>query len=140
MKLSTLKSARDYSARWVKDIPGLGDIELLVRPTGNPDYRRKMQAMFRALPPSKKTKGAIDPVEQDRITSACLNECSLQGWKNVEDDSGKTLEYSKELATEYLQYPGFRDGALIAASSLDDEDAESNEQTEKNSVAPSDTH
>lgn len=139
MKLSALKATRDYSPRWVKDVPGMGDIELLVRPTGNPEYRRKMQALFRALPPSKKAKGNIDPVEQDRITAICLNECSLSDWKNVEGDDGKTIPYSKELATEYLQFPAFRDGVLIAAASLDDEDAESNEQIEKNSAAPSDT-
>jgi hypothetical protein len=144
MKLSDLKSnsAAVNSGRWVKDIPGMGNIELFVRGTNNPDYRRRMQQMVRALPPSKRSKGIIDPVELDRITGVCLRDCSLSDWKNVEGDDGAAVPYSKEMASIYLTDPNFgafRDGVLTAAASVEEEDAESDEQTEKNSAAPSAT-
>ena len=135
MKIGSLKSSADAAARWVKDIPGMGNIELLVRPTSNTDYRRRMQAMVRALPPSKRPKGVIDPPEMDRITGVCLCDHSLSGWKNVEDEGGKEIPYSAEQAKTFLtdpQYAGFRDGVLTAAVSVEEEEAAANEQTEKN--------
>ena len=143
MKFSALKGNADNEPRWQKDIPGMGDIELLVRSTNNPDYRKRFQAMVRALPPSKKAKGVIDPVELDRITGVCLLDHSLSDWKNVEGEKCEAVPYSKEQATIFLttpEYGAFRDGVLTAAVSVGDEDAESEEQMEKNSAAPSDTN
>jgi hypothetical protein len=91
MKLSDFKTNADAAnkGRWQKDIPGFGDVELFVRSTNNPDYRRRMQALIRALPPKKRKKGIVDPVEMDRITGICLNDHCLSDWRNVEGDDGE---------------------------------------------------
>ncbi|HEX4302831.1 MAG TPA: hypothetical protein VHZ78_08555 [Rhizomicrobium sp.] len=138
MKLSSLKNNADIAnkGRWQKDIVGLGDIELFVRGTSNPDYRRRMQSMIRALPPSKRKGGVVDPVELDRITGVCLLDHSLGDWKNVEGDDGKMSDYSYEQAKVFLtsaDYASFRDGVLIAAMAVDAEDDEADGVTEKNS-------
>jgi hypothetical protein len=123
-------------------LPGLGDIEVLVRGTSNPDYRRRMQAMIRALPPSKRLKGVVDPVEMDRIIGTCLCDHVLLDWKNVQTDDGKQVAFSPDAARPFLTdpaYAAFRDGVLAAASSVDEELLEDHQDTEKNSAAPSTT-
>lgn len=142
MKLSQLKVDAEAAAQgcWKRDLPGLGDIEFFVRGTNNPDYRRRFQALIRALPPSKRKNGVVDPVEMDRITGICLLDHSLTDWKNVQDDNGAPIPYSKEQAGVYLlqpDYGAFRDGVLIAAASADDDNREADNVTEKNSSAPS---
>lgn len=137
MKMNALKTNAEAadSGRWVGDLPGLGDIKVFVRGTNNPDYRRRQQAMFRALPPNKRKKGIIDPVELDRITGVCLLDHALLDWTNVEDDDGKAIPFSKEAAEAFLTdpaYAAFRDGVLVAANTVDEEDGEADEGTEKN--------
>lgn len=144
MKLNSLKTnaAAAIEGRWVKDMPGLGNIEVRVLGTNNPAYRRRLQAMYRALPPAKRKNGAIDPIENDRIIGTCLLDHCLLDWRNVEDDDGNPIPYSREAATPLLTEPdfaAFRDGVLAAASSVDDEEAEADEDTEKNSSQPSAT-
>ncbi|MCB1499710.1 MAG: hypothetical protein KDK07_07945 [Bauldia sp.] len=144
MKINSLKTnaAAAAEGRWVKDLPGLGNIELKVRGTNNPEFRRRQQAMYRALPPAKRNKGVIDPVEQDRILGVCLLDHCLLDWRNVEDETGAPIPFSRAAAEPFLtdpDYSTFRDGVLTAASSVDDEDGEAEAETEKNSSRPSAT-
>jgi hypothetical protein len=142
MKLLKTNVAAAGQGRWVRDLAGLGDIEVLVRGTSNPDYRRRMQAMIRALPPSKRLKGVVDPVEMDRIIGTCLCDHVLLDWKNVQTDDGKQVAFSPDAARPFLTdpaYAAFRDGVLAAASSVDEELLEDHQDTEKNSAAPSTT-
>lgn len=137
MKISSLKTnaAAAAEGRWVKDLPGLGDIEVKVRGTNTPEYRRRQQAMIRALPPSKRNKGMIDPAEQDRILGICLLDHCLLDWKNVEGDDGTPIPFSRGAAEPLLTNPdfsAFRDGVLTAATSVDDEEIEAEGETEKN--------
>jgi hypothetical protein len=137
MKLSGLKTnaAALAGGVWQRDIVGMGNIEFLVRGTNNPDYRRRMQAMIRALPASKRKGGTVDVVEMDRITGVCLLDHALLDWKNVEDEAGKPIPYSKDQAELYLtdpDYSPFRDGVFIAATSADNEASEGEETTAKN--------
>lgn len=139
MKLSSLKTNPEAAnkGRWQKDIPGMGDIEVFVRSTNNPEYRRRLQALIRALPPSKKKNGNVDPVEMDRITGICLLDHSLSDWKNVEGEKpGESIPYSYDQAKEYLtnpEYAAFRDGVLYAAATVEEEEREADEAAEKNS-------
>ncbi len=142
MKLSDLKSNADAAnkGRWMKDLPGMGDMEFFVRGTNNPDYRRRMQALIRALPPNKRKNGNIDPLEMDRINGICLLDCSLTDWRNVEGADGQDQPYSYDQAKIYLTDPvwsKFRDGVHVAALTVEDEDAEADAVTEKNSGTPS---
>lgn len=142
MKLSQLKVNAEAASqgRWVGELQGLGDIEFFVRGTNNVGYRRRMQALIRALPPKKRKKGIVDPAEMDRIIGLCLLDHALLNWKNVTDDDDKEIPYSREQAEVYLtdpDYGAFRDGVLVAASSVDDDEEEEDEVTEKNSEKPS---
>lgn len=144
MKINSFKTnaAAAIEGRWVNDLPGLGNIEVKVRGTNNPEYRRRLQAMYRALPPTKRKNGVVDPIENDRIIGVCLLNHCLLDWRGLENDDGSPLPYSKEAATPLLTDPNFgafRDGVFAAASSVDDEEAEADEETEKNSPAPSAT-
>ena len=144
MKLSDLKTnaAAANAGRWQKDIPGLGNIEVFVRSANNPDYRRRTQALIRALPPNKRPKGIVDPVEMDRINGICLLDHSLSDWRNMEGDDGQAIPYSKEQAKIYLtdpQWSVFREGVHLAALTVEDENAEADEEIEKNSEKPSAT-
>ncbi|MBN9022168.1 MAG: hypothetical protein J0H08_08765 [Rhizobiales bacterium] len=144
MRMNSLKTnaAAAAEGRWVGDLPGLGNIEVKVRGTNTPEYRRRQQAMYRALPPTKRQKGVVDPLEQDRIVGVCLLDHVLLDWKNVEDEEGNTIPFSKGAAEPFLTdpaYAAFRDGVLIAASSVDDEEAAADEDIEGNSSRPSAT-
>lgn len=144
-----IKSARVDNAAiqsdvgvWQDDLPELGDIAVLVRGLNNKQYRLKFEAMVRALPPSKRKNGAVDPIERDRITGVCLQECALLDWRNVEDDDGKPVPYGKDQAKIYLtdpDYTKFRDGVFVAASRVGEVSEEDNAATEKNSEKPSGT-
>lgn len=125
---------------WQGDLPELGDIEVLVRGLNNKQYRLKFEAMVRALPPNKRKNGAVDPIERDRITGVCLLECNLLGWRNVEDDNGAPVPYSKDQAKVYLtdpDYQKFRDGVFVASSRVGELTEEDNAAMEKNSEKPS---
>lgn len=144
MKLSSLKvnSDTNQNGRWVKDLPDLGDIEVFIRSNNNPQYRRHMQALVRALPASKRKKGVVDPLEMDRINGICLAHDALcgDGWRNFQDENGVDIPFDAKTAEKIMLDPDmrkFRDGVFVAASQVDEEDEEDNAATEKNSEKPS---
>jgi hypothetical protein len=144
MKISTLKvnSDTNLNGRWVKDLPDLGDVEVFVRSINNPQYRRHQQALIRALSPNAKRKGVVDPLEMDRINGICLAHDALsgEGWRNLQDENGVAIPFDAKTAEQFMLNPDmrkFREGVLVAASQVDEEDQEDNTVTEKNSEKPS---
>lgn len=126
---------------WQDDLPELGDIAVLVRGMNNKQYRLKFEAMVRALPPSKRKNGMVDPLERDRITGVCMLEHVLLDWKNVLM-SGAETPYSKDQARIFLtdpDYSKFRDGVFVAATRVGEMSEEDSAATEKNSARPSGT-
>lgn len=129
---------------WQDDLPELGDLRVKVRGLNNRQYRLKFEAMVRALPPSKRKNGAVDPIERDRIIGVCMLETVLQDWQNLEDwpDPAKPGEgveglqpYSKDRARVYLTNPDYqkiRDGIFVAASRVGEMIEEDAKETEKN--------
>jgi hypothetical protein len=119
MKLATLKidSAKLEQGDWVGDIPGLGDIRLLVRGLGNDDYRRRQAELTAALPRHMRK----EPAEQDRVANTLIVETLLEGWEKVEGDDGKPLPFSREAVLAILSDPdmrAFNDGVIWAAMAV----------------------
>jgi hypothetical protein len=137
-----VNSDTNQNGRWVSNLPDLGDIEVFVRSINNPQYRRHQQALVRALPPSKRRSGIVDPLEMDRITSICLAHDALcgDGWRNLQDESGADISFDPKTAEQMMLDPDMRrlrDGVFIAASQVEDENEDDNKATEKNSAKPS---
>jgi hypothetical protein len=129
------------SGVWQDDLPELGDIAVCVRGLNNKQYRLKFEAMIRALPPSKRRNGAVDPIERDRLTGLCMLEHVLIDWKNVLLN-GVLTPYSKEQAKIFLtdpDYQKFRDGVFVAATRVGEISEEDSAATEKNLEKPSGT-
>ena len=117
MKLASLKidSAKLEQGDWVDDIPGVGDIRLLVRGIGNDDYRRRQAELTAALPRHMRK----EPAAQDKVANALIVETLLEGWEKVEGDDGKPLPFSREAVLAILSDPdmrAFNDGVIWAAS------------------------
>jgi len=116
MKLSNLKidSSKLEQGDWIGDIPGLGDIRLRVRGLGNDDYRRRQSELSAALPRHMRK----EPAEQDKVMNTLIVETLLEGWENVEDDTGAPLPFTRENVLEILADPdmrAFSDGVVWAA-------------------------
>lgn len=127
---------------WQEDLPELGDLAVLVRGLNNKQYRMKFEAMVRALPPSKRKNGNVDPIERDRLIGICMLDHVLLDWKNVEGSDGVAIPYSKDQAKIFLtdpDYQKFRDGVFVAATRVGEAIEEDLASTEKNSEKPSGT-
>lgn len=123
------------AGRWVSDIPTLGDVELRIRGKDNADWRRRESAMVAAVPRSGRIAGRINPEEADRITGTLLLDTALLDWKNVTDNDGTPILFSRDAAAKFLLQPefrGFRDAVLWAAISVAEDTAAGIEDTIKN--------
>lgn len=123
------------AGRWVSDIPNLGDVELRIRGKDNADWRRLESALVASVPRSGRINGRITPLESDRIVGVLLRDAALLDWKNVTDNDGNPIPFSKEAAAKFLLQPefrGFRDAALWAAISVAEDTAAELEDTIKN--------
>jgi len=133
MKLSAVKvnTVAIDQGRWIGpsteyQIPEMGDLELKVRGMDNADYRALYAKLVRGLDRSAKIGGMIDPAAADRIVSQCLLETVLLDWRNLSDDDGKPIKYSKGQAEPLLnepEYRRFRDSVVWAALIVGDEAA-----------------
>jgi hypothetical protein len=137
MKLSDLKvdAVKVEQGAWVENIPDMGDLRLKVRGVNNADWRRLQSSLIQAVPRGKRANGRIDPEEQDRITSICLQNASLLDWQNLHGDDGEPLPFSKEMARELLTKPefrAFRDAVLYAATIVGEWSSEEIEADAKN--------
>ena len=102
---------------WEKDLPELGDLEVLVAPWENPAFERAMQKGIRALPPALRPDGAVEPVSYDRVLGRAIARTIIFDWKNFEL-GGVDKPFSAELAEELLVQPKYkvvRDGIVAAA-------------------------
>ena len=141
MKLTANKinSARREEGAWVKDLPDMEDLELKVRGVGNSDYRRMQTALLKTVPPKERRKGLL-PATQDRIAVELQVETLLEDWKNVTDDAGKPIPFSKETAREILSNPDyevFRNAVAYAAGVVAEDEEEGREEDVKNSSSAS---
>lgn len=123
------------AGRWVSDIPGLGDVELKTRGKDNADWRRLESALIASVPRSGRVNGRLTPAEADRVTGVLLRDAALLDWRNVTDNDGNPIPFSKDAAAKFLLQPefrGFRDAVLWAAISVAEDTAAGIEDTTKN--------
>lgn len=113
--------ARSKQGDWISGIPGLGDIEVMVRGSNSPQFRLAQGKAQRDIPrEAKRERGFIDPEAADIALGRALADGALMDWRNVEI-GGKTIPYSPEKALELLTDPEmavFRDGVAWAAETL----------------------
>lgn len=99
-------------------IQDMGDLCLKVRGMNCAAWRALSRKLAAAVPRNKKVGGVIAQDEQDKIINACLLNVGVMDWDGM-TDGGKSLPYSKDVASQYLTDPAFlafRDAALWACS------------------------
>ncbi|SRR5581483_7138660 len=136
MKLSDIRRdpATIEAGTWVKDIPGMGDLEVRVRGKDNADWRRLEAKLIARVPREARENGRISIEQVDRITGMLLLDACLIGWNNLTDDAGPVL-YSYNKAEELLTKPefkAFRDAVLWAATLVADGQAQATADAVKN--------
>jgi hypothetical protein len=107
---------RSKAGEWVKDIPGLDDIELKVRGSNSPHFRTAQVKAQRAIPRDARKDGLVDPEAADAALGRALAEILLD-WKNV-SVGGVEIPHTAEAALTILTDPEmsvFRDGVAYAA-------------------------
>ncbi len=113
-------AARAKQGEWIKDIPGLGDIELLVRGSNSPQFRLAQAKAQRTIPRGARREGGfIDPEAADTANGQALAEILLD-WRNISID-GAALPYSTAAALKLLTDPDmatFRDAVAWASDQV----------------------
>ncbi|UPJ55403.1 hypothetical protein [Bradyrhizobium sp. 192] len=102
---------------WQKDLPELGDLEVLVAPWENPAFERAMQKGIRALPPALRADGNIDPAAYAGVLGRAMARTILFGWRNLKS-AGVEKAFDPAYAEQLLVNPKakpFRDGVVAAA-------------------------
>jgi hypothetical protein len=102
---------------WQKDLPDLGDLELLVAPWENPAFERTMQKLIRALPAGLRADGNVEPAAYRRALGTAMSKTIIFGWKNF-TDGGIEVPFTAETAAKYLTDPRYKplsDGVIAAA-------------------------
>lgn len=126
MKLASLRTdTSNTEGRWVGDIPGLGDLRLKVRPSGNPDYRRAVDERVRAVPQAERLRGLSEP-KRVEVEAHAILDAVLFGWENVTGDgtigeADKPVPFAREVALRLLTDPvylAFRDAVDWAANAV----------------------
>lgn len=137
MDISKIKidSAKIEAGEWVKEIPGMGDLELRVRGLGSIAYREALAARQRAIPRDKRNADGSIPVRlSDEATAAAIADAILLDWRNLE--SGEvSVAFAPDLARDYLidpDYGVFLDAVLFAASKVASDAAVVEKALEKN--------
>lgn len=141
MKDMAVDTDRVENGAWVDDIPEMEGLKLKVRGSNNVDWRRLQARLVDAVPRKKRPGGRLDPDEQDRVIALCLLNTCLLDWDGLEDDDGKALPYSKQMANTLLtepQYRRFRDGVIWAAGVVAESDKVNKEEASGNLFALSD--
>ena len=122
MKLGSIKTdlVKVEKGMRIESIPDMGDLVLIVRPIGNPDYRRVYGQFVDATPRDKKRGGQVTDYEtKQQIAGRALADTVLLGWENLTDDDGNAIAYEAALAKTYLLDPemvAFRDAVSWAAT------------------------
>jgi hypothetical protein len=104
---------------WQKDLPDLGDLEVLVAPWDNAAFERAMTKGIRALPAAQRADGNIEPSAYYRVVGEAISRTILFGWKNFKETAqGEDKPFDPAYAKPYLinpKYKPFRDGVIAAA-------------------------
>ena len=117
---------------WVKNIPGFGDIELLVRGQLSDAAIAVRTKLTRSAPSGdREPDGSISEAAGIRIANAVICEACLIGWRNI-SEGGEAIEYSKEMAEKLLANKKFRLGAISYALSKAEELLSAHEDIVKN--------
>ena len=137
MKLSSLKtdSVLVETGEWIRDIPEMGDLELMVRGVDNSDYRALASKLIQAIPLKRRRRG-ISQEDLEQIQNRCLLETVLLDWRGVQDDNGAQVPYSRDMAETLLtspEYRAFRDAVAYAARLVGAEEEDATVELEKNS-------
>jgi hypothetical protein len=137
MKLSDgrIDPSKLEDGSWVDNVPELLGVRFKVRGTNNKDWRKLNARLIDATPRKRRMGGRLDPDEQDRIMNELLLKTCLLDWDGIEDDDGKPLPYSLELARKLLNDPSlqkFREGVIWAATVVAEGGAVEIEEVVKN--------
>lgn len=106
-KLSLLRSdaKKETEGVWVEWEHG---VSLLIARLNNPGFQARVRVLT-----AKHTKeirsGSFPDEEMEGVSKSAMAHHVLLGWKNIEDEDGKPLEYSNEKALELLNEPDLRD-------------------------------
>lgn len=103
--------------QWQKDLPELGDLEVLVAPWDNPLFEKLVAKGIKALPAALRADGSIDPASYYRVVGEAMSKSILFDWKNF-TDAGADKPFDAAYAKTYLvdpKYKPFRDGVIVAA-------------------------
>ena len=123
-------SAKLAEGVWVKDIPDMGDLRLLVRGMSAPIVRDTRSRLERAVPAEERNRdGTLQSAAAMRIMGELALEAILLDWDGLSDD-GKPVEYKKALAREWLtnpDYESFLDAVVWAARVVERDTTETQE-------------
>lgn len=103
--------------QWEKDLPELGDFEVLVAPWENVAFERTMQKLVRALPPGLRADGVVDPASYYKLVGKAIARTVLFDWKNYKV-GGVERPFDAAYAETILidpRYRTIRDGIIAAA-------------------------
>ncbi len=103
--------------QWQKDLPELGDLEVLVAPWENAAFDRALQKGIKALPPALRADGVVEPAAYFRVVGKVMARTILFDWKNFRAggaDKPFDAVYAEALLVDQ-KYKPFRDGVIAAA-------------------------
>lgn len=106
--------------QWEKELPDLGDLEVLVAPWENPAFERAVGKGIRSLPPALRADGNIDPAAYYRVVGQAIAKTILFDWKNFKA-GGSDKPFDQAYALDILTDPKFkpfRDGVVVAAKRM----------------------
>lgn len=127
MKISSIKTdtAKAEAGIWVGDIPDFEGVRLKVRPASNPDFRQLYSQLVETTPRHLKRGGQVrDYDTKVAINARCLADTVLLDWDGFEDEAGKPLLYTAELAKSWLLDPemaAFRDAVSWCGNVAEEE-------------------
>ena len=98
--LSKFRMDKDKSVEGVWVTFG-ADIELKIARMHNPDFNRYYAEISEPYL-SQIRKRTADKVTTADLMKDAVAHCIIKGWKNMEDDKGKTINYSPEKALEII--------------------------------------
>lgn len=111
---------------WIDSLSEMPGLKVKVRGQGNRDWR-KLQVKLLDAVPRKKRLNRLDYDEAERVTNLLLLNTCLLDWEGLEDDDGKPMPYSRDMAETLLtdpDYRKFRDAVQTASQLVGDRNAE----------------
>lgn len=103
--------------RWEKDLPELGDLEVLVAPWQNKAFERVLQKQIGQLPPGLRPDGKVEPGAYYRCVGVAIARTILFDWKNLKaggEEKPFDAKYAESLLVD-ARFRPLRDG-IVAAS------------------------